>query len=466
MAGNAHLFSFDSKAEKLDDMIDHAKISDEEIYCYKVCIEQCASHTDDIKIVGKDYAELASENDTVMITDGPFVGRTGVIKQVKSHGVKDRCFFFGFGDFCVQLSGVRRYGVIVVRESAKGTKAQLPNTWRYIDYLQGKLQASYFADTASFALRHILEQYNKVKDVEKCQTLLLAEAKTQKTEAESRELALQAVWLQQMDDEELGALKSLSRFFQSEDNSVALGLADLIPDMPLRPFLTPTSGVEIPKGKDYILFPHNGFVELICRVNLKEEFQKAENYPSLGITDAKEGRYTEDGKLKGKMRKSRPFQLSAKEYVYYVHVGLRESEGGNGVTAMCNWGEFTHRYLSLSADEQTHFLADLLSKGYHETHRLLGEGEMWDEGNSQSGFACHIPGVTLEDIKALCKKAEKSEKSEKAGKTNRLPFTLLRIAYLVHSCIPSAVEFWQRQRLLEWRHLVQRYVLLHNLPLE
>lgn len=460
VAGNAHVFSMNSKAESLDDMLRHAKISDEEIYCYKVCIEQCASHTDDIKIVGKDYAELASENDTVMITDGPFVGRTGVIKQVKSHGVKDRCFFFGFGGFCIQLSGIRRYGVIVVRESAKGTKAQLPNTWRYIDFLQGKLQASYFADTASFALRHILEQYNKVKDIEKCQTLLLDEAKAQRTEAESRELALQAVWLQQMDDEELGALKSLSRFFQSEDNSVALGLADLIPDMPLRPFLTPTSGVEIPKGKDYVLFPHNGFVELICRVNLKEEFQKAENYPSLGIMDAKEGRYTEDGKLKGKMRKSRQFQLSAKEYVYYVHVGLREDEGGKGVTAMVNWGEFAHRYLSLNDEERKFFLEDLLAKGYHETHRLLREGCMQDECPTLSGFTCQIPEITLDTLMS---------QYERFLKTKHLPFSLCRafvpVKHLVGSCIPSAVEFWQRQRLLEWRHLVQRYVLLHNLPL-
>lgn len=460
VAGNAHVFSMNSKAESLDEILSHAAISDEEIYRYKVCIEQCAAHTDDIKIVGKNFAELVSENDTVMITDGPFVGQTGVIKQVKSHGVKDRCLFYGLGGLCVQLAGIRRYGVIVVRESAKGTKAQLPNTWRYIDYLLGKLQASFFADTASAALRHILEQYNKVKDVEKCQTLLLAEAKAQRTETQGRELALQALWLQQIGDEELGALKSLNRFFQSQDNSVSHELIDLIPDMTLRPFLTPTSGVEMPKSKNYILFRHNNFVELICRVNLKKEFQKAEHYPALGITDVKGGRYTEDGKLKGKMRKGRPFQLSAKEYVYYVHVGLMASKDGEGITAMVNWGEFTHRYLSLSEEERQVFLDDLSSKGYQETHRLLSEAQVQDESPTLSGFICHIPDVTLEGILA---------RYERAEKFNQRPLSLLRtfvpVAQLVRRCIPSAVEFWQRQRLLEWRHLVQRFVLLHNLPL-
>mgnify|MGYP002305837539 CR=1 FL=1 len=177
VAGNAHLFALEGETEGLKSMLIHAKISDEEIYRYKVCIEQSAVHTDDIKIVGKDYAELAANNDIVMITNGPFVGYTGVIKQVKSHGVKDRCFLFSLGGFCVQLSGIRRYEVIVVKETTKGTKAQLPNTWRYIDQLQGRLQATYFADNSAAVLRNILEQYNKVKDTEKCQALLLEEAK-------------------------------------------------------------------------------------------------------------------------------------------------------------------------------------------------------------------------------------------------------------------------------------------------
>lgn len=460
VAGNAHLFSLKGETEGLKSMLIHAKISDEEIYRYKVCIEQSAVHTDDIKIVGKDYAELAANNDIVMITNGPFVGYTGVIKQVKSHGVKDRCFLFSLGGFCVQLSGIRRYEVIVVKETPKGTKAQLPNTWRYIDQLQGRLQATYFADNSAAVLRNILEQYNKVKDTEKCQALLLEEAKQKQTEAESRELALQAVWLLQAKDDDLAALKSLSRYFQSTDNSVAYGLADLIPDTPLRPFLTPTSGVELPKGKNYTLLPHDGFVELIFRVNLKQEFQKAEHYPTLPIQDTHEGRFTDNGKLKGKMRKARPFRLSPEEYIYYVHIGLRDNEDGTGMTAMVNWGEFAHRYHSLSHYERQAFLEDLLAKGYHHTHRLLSEASLHDEGPSLSGFTCHLPDIKTEDLLA---------QYEKSPKTARLPIALLRrllpLRHLLRTCIPSAVEFWQRQRLLEWRHLIQRHVLLHNQPL-
>ena len=462
VVGEPHLFPLDTVRKSLESMLRQASISDEEMYRYKVCVEQCAAHTDDIQIVGKNYADLVAENDLLMITDGPFRGFTGVIKQVKSHGVKDRCFFFSLGSCCVRLPSIRRYGVIVVRESANGTKAQLPNTWRYIDFLIGKLQATYFADTASAALRRILEYYNRVESIEECQNLLLRAARLQPTEQQSREVALLAVWLQQIDDEELGALKSLRRFFQSQDNSVADVLPELIPDMPLRPFLTPSPGVELLKGKNYILFPHRDFTELIFRVSLKDVFLKAENYPSLNITDKQEGRYTGDGKLKGRMRKARPFHLSDREYVYYVHVALFDREDGMGVTAMVNWGGFLHRYLQLTAEEHTAFLHDLQAKDFKETLCLLTQGEMLDMGAAMSGFTCHIPNIDLSTLMARYDRALKLRKITP-------PLSLLRpfvpVAQLVRRCIPSAVEFWQRQRLLEWRHLIQHYVLLHNLPL-
>lgn len=460
--GEPHLFPMDSTPKPLATMLRQASISDEEMYRYKVCVEQCAAHTDDIQIVGKNYADLLAENDLVKIIEGPFCGFTGVIKQVKSHGVKDRCFFFSLGGFCVRLSAIRRYGVIVVKESAQGNKAQLPNTWRYVDFLVGKLQAAYFADTAPAALRHILAYYNKVESIEECQTLLLREAKSLSTEQESREVALMAVWLQQVGDEELAALKSLRRFFHSEDNSVVAALPDVIPDMALRPFLTPSSGVALLRGKNYVLFPHRDFTELIFRVNLKEAFLKAENYPFLDITDKQEGRYTEDGKLKGKMRKARPYHLSDKEYIYYVHVGLWDKEDGSGVVAMVNWGGFLHRYMQLTDEERTAFLQDLQAKGYEETYCLLTEGDILDVNATQSGFTCLLPNVELSTIVA------RYDRAVKLGKITP-PISLLRtfvpVSQLVSRCIPSAVEFWQRQRFLEWRHLIQHFVLLHNLPL-
>lgn len=401
LTGNPHIFSMDAASETLDGMLAHAQVSDEEIYRYKVCIEQCAAHTDDVRIVNEQFADLVAENDLVLITDGPFVGFTGIIRQVKSHGVKDRCFFFHFGNSCVRISGIRRYGVIVVRESAQGNKAQLPNTWRYIDFLLGRLQAAYFADSAAAALRKVLGYYNRARDFDQCLAMMLLEAKERRSQPEGRELALLALWLQQVDDTELAAIKSLRRFFQSSDNSVASSLAELIPDVSLRPFLTPTPGVSLPKGQHLALLPHDRFVELVIRVNLKADFLRAEDYPSLAVADSHGDRFTQDGKLKGKMRKSRPFHLSNKEYVYYAHVGLYDSADGSGVTAMVNWGGFLHRYVQLSPEERDAFLQDLQLKGYDKTRRLLLQADIHDESNEHSCLACHLSGVTVEYLKSL-----------------------------------------------------------------
>ena len=125
---------------------------------------------------------------------------------------------------CVSLSGIRRFSYIVVRESGKGKKAQIPNTWRYIDFLTGRLQAAGFVDTAPAVLRNILYHYNKVSSIDECQTLLLQVAKARKSvsvkpnehsgtciksamagkrvmesdEADSMEIARQAVYIEQM----------------------------------------------------------------------------------------------------------------------------------------------------------------------------------------------------------------------------------------------------------------------------
>lgn len=438
--GNAHLFAPPAECANLDALLRRAMISDEDIYRYKVCIERSAANTDDIQIVDRSYAELVSDNDTVMITDGPFAGFTGVVKQVKSHGVKDRCLFFRLGNLCIKLSGVRRFCTVIIRESANGAKAQIPNMWRHIDFLTGRLQATSFPDSAQAALRSILFHYNKVSTLEECQTRLLRLSKGRASKAESHELASLADFLQQMDGREEGALKSLKRFFQSEDNSVATELDDLIPDMPLRPFLTPTSGIELPKDQNYVLFPHKGFTELIFRVNLMEDFHKVESGLLPKATDRQTAKVS--------------------DYTYYIHIALSDKVDGTGLTAMVNWGGFIHCYVHLSDEERSLFLANLEEKGYHETYRLLTHGHITHTSPVQAGFSVDIPDITLADITSQCCLHSSAR---------HLPLSLVRslhpVCQLVRSCIPAAVEFWQRQRFLEWRHLVQRFVLLHNLPL-
>ena len=65
----------------------------------------------------------------------------------------------------------------------------------------------------------------------------------------------------------------LSNYLKAGEITLEKWLKDLIPDAPLRPFLTPTSGAIIPEGRDYAVLRHNGITELILRCNLRDVFQ-------------------------------------------------------------------------------------------------------------------------------------------------------------------------------------------------
>lgn len=417
--GNAHLFGSSMDTDTLDDVLRLSAVPDEDVYRYKVCIEQRASHTEQIQIIDRSFNELVADNDLVQIVDGPFSGFTGVIKQVKSHGVKDRHLFFRMGNWCVSLSGVRRFNYIILRETSKGHKAQLTNTWRNIDFLTGKLQTAGFPDTASAALRNILFHFNHSSTTGQCRQALLTSANQQPTEDERRAMEQLAAYVLQMDHEELSALHSLKQYFQSKDNSVAQSLEQLIPDMSLRPFLTPISELNPPNGEKFSLLAHRGFSELLFRVDLTDFLHQAGEH-------------------------------------YDIHIALRQNRG-EGVTAMVNWGEFAHRYICLTQEERTAFLADLRQKGYASTFALLTTQSITDITPYQSGFTVELPTIVLSDIWQQYTQFQSGD---------RIPYATLRgflpLVQLIRICIPAAVEMWQRQRLLEWRHLVQRYVLLHR----
>lgn len=85
------------------------------------------------------------------------------------------------------------------------------------------------------------------------------------------------------------------------------------PKPTLRPFLTPTSGIEMEDGKSEVEFRHKDFTEIIRKVDITEEVY----YPSR----------QEDGKI---------------TTAYYAHVGMTENDGH--VTFFANWDGFLRGY--------------------------------------------------------------------------------------------------------------------------
>ena len=85
------------------------------------------------------------------------------------------------------------------------------------------------------------------------------------------------------------------------------------PRMILRPFLTPTSGIEMEEGKNEAELQHKDYTEIIRKLDITEEVY----YPSR----------QEDGKT---------------TTTYYAHIGMREETGN--LVFFANWDDFLREY--------------------------------------------------------------------------------------------------------------------------
>lgn len=85
------------------------------------------------------------------------------------------------------------------------------------------------------------------------------------------------------------------------------------PRIILRPFLTPTSGIEMEEDKNEVELPHQDFTEIIRKVDITEEVY----YPSK----------QEDGKI---------------TTTYYAHIGMREEM--ENLVFFANWDDFLREY--------------------------------------------------------------------------------------------------------------------------
>ena len=137
------------------------------------------------------------------------------------------------------------------------------------------------------------------------------------------------------------------------------------------------------------------------------------------------------------------------DYEYYAHFALVNTDGGK-VKAICSWGGFYDYYASQSSQEQEAFLRDLESKKYPRLLYLLTQSEYrFEKVNGIGGFSIETDIDYTNDIDAMAKAVAKAFNIQDST------FNIL---------VSAAVEIWKGTRLLVWRQLLQRYVLLHKVP--
>ena len=423
LVSSAHLLCKDVKDLDQESIIKTATIPNEDMEHFIFFSDKVADGIGGLSIVDKRYDDLILVNDTIRILSGPLAGWVGVVKQIKTKGKKDRHLLVRFGNnHCLNISNIRQYEMQVEHEATKGPKAEAVGVWRAIDQMIGYLQAKQPSENAYKTLRVLFTDYQKKMTVYRNRNmsdLAYSNKKEVKTVAHQQQV------LEQIDGSMRNNFRILSNYFQAGKATLENWLSALLPDAKLRPFLTPTSGVTIPQGQNYAVLRHNGITELIISCNLRNVFHGSEQ------------------------KSNNTAMASDEDYDYYAHFALLKTDKGK-VKAICSWGGFYDYYASQSKDEQEKFHAALETKRYPSLLYLLTQSMYkFEKVCGIGGFSIDTDINYTDDVDAMAK-------------------AIAKVLNIQHSTfnilVAAAVEVWQGARFLVWRKLLQRYVLLHKIP--
>ena len=443
---DARLFCVRQEGKSLDELICSATIATDDVDALRLFIDQSNSSMTEFHVMDANYELLAFTNDTVLVTEGPYRGFHGIVKQKKTRGKKDHVLYVRVANWCFSIPNIRAFRYIVLSEAPHGKKTAEVNAWRNADMLIGRLQAllpTEKVDNAAHYLRYILTQLNDGITIEQ-----LVRKSSEGRQSDDKTCALlffhgaPARGIAPLGSQEASALISLSRHYRSKSSNIAFVLKDAIPDVSLRPFLTPTPGAPIPKGQDYTIVPHPTFTEYIIPLNLRPYFWRNEY---------------EQGKFK-------TFSSQAGDYIYYAHVGVKEplQTHSNPIqtpstTLFISCGSFSRMCATEMQRDSAAFLADLRRKGYDALATLLtspnyrfyeekernlhGFKFIEERGVRRSPLQLPQGGVTLT-----------------AGGAQHLS----PLGEPEGAILPAFISVWQGTRNLELRNALRKDVLLHK----
>ena len=229
-----------------------------------------------------DYAfnpKTNEPNDIVKVIDGPLAGTEGYITKFRRD--KRLVYHLKGLDMAVSIPNIWSFHVVRIH-NAEGDKQTLGTVKeRAVDLLIGLIQGCGYGEM------DFCNNLYKKGYVELSQRM-------GKLNTKDAELIL-----------------NLARYEKDNPGFVRSNWQKLI----IRPFLTPTSGVEFEEGQDEVQLQHNSFTEIIRKVDITEEVY----YPSK----EEEGTVTT---------------------TYYAHIGIMQDGNNNTFTLFANWDYFLEEY--------------------------------------------------------------------------------------------------------------------------
>ena len=248
-----------------------------------------------------DYAfnpKTNEPNDIVKVIDGPLAGTEGYITKFRRD--KRLVYHLKGLDMAVSIPNIWSFHVVRVH-NAEGDKQTLGTVKeRAVDLLMGLMQGCGYGDKTLPLLYEFVDELTfKPSLVDFCKNLY----KKGYVELSQRFAKLNTK------DAEL--ILNLVRYEKDYPGYVKSNWKKLV----IRPFLTPSSGVEMEEGQDEVQLQHNSFTEIIRKVNITEDVYYPSKEEERTITTA-----------------------------YYAHIGIIRNENNNTFTLFANWDYFINEY--------------------------------------------------------------------------------------------------------------------------
>ena len=265
------------------------------------------NYSDQMIILERHYSDYAfnpktnEPNDIVKVIDGPLAGTEGYITKFR----RDKRLVFHLGGsgknggMAVSIPNIWNFHVVRVH-NAEGDKQTIGTIKeRAVDLLVGLIQGCGYDGRTLQVLYEIVDELTfKLSLVDLCKSL------QGKGYMElSRRIA-------GLDTKEAELILNLIRYEKDNPGYVRSNWNKLV----IRPFLTPTSGVEMSGGQDEARLRHESFTETIRPVDVTEEVY----YPSK----EKSGTVTT---------------------TYYAHIGIKQNDD-DGFSLFANWDYFLGEY--------------------------------------------------------------------------------------------------------------------------
>lgn len=306
-------------------------IPEEQMRFFKDFNENYAEHVIILERPYSDYAfnpRTDEPNEIVKVIDGPLAGHKGYF--VRFRGDKRLVFNVKTLEpdkyYTVSIPNIWNFHVVRLHNAEGDRQTVGTMKERAVDLLVGMLQACGYRENTLPMLYEMVDALAIKPSLAGLSQSFLRQGH----ETLGRRI-------HQLDTRDAELLLELIRYERDNPGYVKEHWKRLV----IRPFLTPTSGVELEEGKDEAELPHSDFTELIRKVHIAEETY----YPS---------------------QEKEATVMSA----YYAHIGMIREKGM--YTLFANWDTFLGEYFLTAGKANERLVKGSLRMGNEKKEKLIG----------------------------------------------------------------------------------------------